>query len=682
MDFHRCRFLDYISHSITALAFSHSSVSLEQQAPKTLRLAVGRANGDIEIWNPRANWIHEITLKGGRDRSIEGLVWVQSNSQPRLFSIGGSTVVTEWNLETGLPLYHHDCDAGIVWSVAASPDGSKLAAGCDDGSIVIIDISGGVGSMELSRLLQRQKSRVLSIAWRGNSQVVGGCVDGRIRVWAAVAAAAVGEPNGTVATSKGAVGRIIGTMRVDKAQGEETLVWSVAVLKNGRTIVSGDSTGTVKFWDAAHFSLLQTFKVHEGDVLCLASNEAADTVFSAGIDRKIVKYSIIDPKLRRWANMSSRLLHSHDIRAMAAYESQNYNLLISGGVERSIVVNSVTNFFDGVFRKITVPPEKHRIHNVGSRKLIALWSDNQVKLWEIERFPCAADNASVLEGKNNRRLVASLTLSNDENITHVALSPDAKYLAVGSNAETKLFLLIPSKQSRVFKVKKILSPELNEQGSTALAFDPSGQNLVIVNAESEIYVYSTSDQDEPKAVSYSLSSEADEDGTEFESGLSYLDKINNLAFSEDGKYLAVATLSGNVQVYDWVTQSHLWTLPRIPEMPSVLQFSPDNDSLIIVTSQMHILQFSVQEQGLTDWSRRNMSVLPREFNRLIDKCSGMYIDVESPDHAYMWGASWVAKVDMGADIPVFRIPKRKHNGIAMEKTSRTKKSKVLNKLEK
>ncbi|KAK9313696.1 WD40-repeat-containing domain protein [Lipomyces starkeyi] len=661
MDFRRCKILDYTSHSITALAFSHVSVTPDKYAPRTLRLAVGRANGDIEIWNPRSSWVHELTLKGGRNRSIEGLAWTQSGTDLRLFSIGGSTVLTEWDLQSGLPLDHCDCNAGIVWSISPSPDGTKIAAGCDDGSVVIIDVAGGRGVMMPLRILQRQKSRVLSIAWRGNTQVIGGCADGRIRIWTAVAAEDVGEPNGIATTREGVVGRIIGTMRVDKAQGEETLVWSVVALANGKTIVSGDSTGSVKFWDAAHFSLLQSFKVHEADVLCLASNQAADTVFSAGVDRKIVRYSIVDNKLRRWANMSSRLLHAQDIRALASYESKASSYLISGGVERSIVINSVDNFIDGVFRKIPVSPQRHYVHSVGGRRLIALYSDNQVKIWALEQFHSLAEANS--EGKN-KRLVASLTLNNDENITHVALSADAKYIAVATNAQTKLFLLLPSKQGAAFKVKKIASPALVEQGCSILNFDPSSKHLVLVSPENEIFIYSIGQQDKLRELPYT--GKRTEGKSELKQALPYLDNINHLAFSNDGKYFVISTISGSVVAYDWPNQSVYWTLPRISSTPSVVKFCPDNDSLIIVTTQMKVLQFSVSEQALSDWSRRNSGFLPPEFNNLVDKCSGIYIDGDAPERAWMWGASWLANFDMSADIPVFRIPKRKRNGLSVE----------------
>lgn len=58
-------------------------------------------------------------------------------------------------------------------------------------------------------------------------------------------------------------------MTLDQLKGEHTVVWAVAVLKDG-TIVSGDSMGNVKFWDGEMGTQSQSFKTHKADVLCLA----------------------------------------------------------------------------------------------------------------------------------------------------------------------------------------------------------------------------------------------------------------------------------------------------------------------------------------------------------------------------------------------------------------------------
>src|SRR5258707_1205138 len=120
MDIHRCRFIPYPASGINALAFTHDTDDdfSGKKTDGSLRLAVGRENGDIEIWNPAlGNWIQETVFKGGKDRSVQGLVWTQEPNEKdkdgkvkigalRLFSIGYSNTITEWNLATGLPLRH------------------------------------------------------------------------------------------------------------------------------------------------------------------------------------------------------------------------------------------------------------------------------------------------------------------------------------------------------------------------------------------------------------------------------------------------------------------------------------------------------------------------------------------------------------------------------------------------
>ncbi|KAK3066070.1 hypothetical protein LTS18_002059, partial [Coniosporium uncinatum] len=198
MDVHRCRFVPYPTSSINALAFSHPSVQEDsaKQIP-SLRLAVGRANGDIEIWNPlRGAWVRETTFAGGKDRSVEGLAWTQEpdevdhegNVLPgklRLFSIGFSSTVTEWNLSTGLPLRQSSGNHSDVWCLAAQPRwrepekeensqtmqrkpegqwrGQNLVVGCADGTLALLSTADD--DLQFGRFISRsttKKARVLS----------------------------------------------------------------------------------------------------------------------------------------------------------------------------------------------------------------------------------------------------------------------------------------------------------------------------------------------------------------------------------------------------------------------------------------------------------------------------------------------------------------------------------------
>ncbi|KAI9840858.1 MAG: U3 small nucleolar RNA-associated protein, partial [Thelocarpon superellum] len=220
MEIHRCRFVPYPPSPINALAFSHtSSAQAQHKAPADLRLAVGRANGDIELWNPlQGTWVYETTFKGGKDRSIEGLAWVQDPDEAdehgrvipgrlRLFSIGDSTYVTEWDLDHGRPLRHSSGNYGEIWCLAAQPrgplvkksaangfeatsqegqdqgQGQDLAVGCADGAIILLSTADN--DLKFKRALSRpsaKKARVLSLTFQGRHMIIAGCADSTIRI--------------------------------------------------------------------------------------------------------------------------------------------------------------------------------------------------------------------------------------------------------------------------------------------------------------------------------------------------------------------------------------------------------------------------------------------------------------------------------------------------------------------
>jgi U3 small nucleolar RNA-associated protein 4 len=163
-------------------------------------------------------------------------------------------------MATGLPKEHLDSNAGAIWSLASSPDGATLAIGCEDGTTILIDVADG--SFAYSRVLERQSSRVLSLSWHPNGKtLVGGCADSTIRAWD------VSHPHGRIiAQMKVEQSRVMGAKR---KRTMNTLVWAVKVTSDG-TVISGDSTGSLKIWESRFWSLTQSFQVHKGDILCLA----------------------------------------------------------------------------------------------------------------------------------------------------------------------------------------------------------------------------------------------------------------------------------------------------------------------------------------------------------------------------------------------------------------------------
>ncbi len=353
MDIHRCRFVPYNPQAINALAFSHPpSIGLGGKGVPTLRLAVGRANGDIEIWNPaRGAWFQETVLRGGKDRSIEGLVWTLDPPEPgpdgqkvagrlRLFSIGYSTTVTEWDLEQGRPKRHSSGNYGEMWCLAAQPrwqaakgrdnkpipaaegefTGQHLAAGCADGSIVLMSTADD--DMRFLKTLRpsTKKPRVLSVTFQNRNTIVAGYADSSIRVFDI----RNGQILRTISLGKGPTGG-----------SKELLVWSVKCLPD-ETIVSGDSAGEVRFWDAKNYSLIQRLHSHLADTLDVAVSADGETVVSGGADQRTVVYrkkpGEKGDKSSRWMEMTHRRYHTHDVKTFAVYETKNLSVVVSGGM--------------------------------------------------------------------------------------------------------------------------------------------------------------------------------------------------------------------------------------------------------------------------------------------------------------------------------------------------------------
>ncbi|KAH0613784.1 uncharacterized protein H6S33_005670 [Morchella sextelata] len=631
---HRCRFVDYTPPQITSIAFTHPSTpSSAHPPPPTLRAAIGRTNGSIEIWNPLGgSWHHESTLQGGQDRSIEGLTWVQDHDAAgkgalRLFSIGYSSVVTEWDLAAGRPKAHLDCNGGVIWSIAAQPrwagveeEGSeeetaqKIVVGTEDGALTVVSTAGG--AMTYVRGLMRvgtSKSRVLSLVWKDRYTVVAGMADSTIRVWDVRS------------------GRSTSRMSLNKEKGREVLVWSVKVLPNG-DIVSGDSRGEVCFWDGKNYTLQQRIKSHEGDCLAVeVGGINGDTVISGGVDMRTIVYKHIGGA-RRWGQTARRRFHKHDVRAMAAYECGKFSVVLSGGVDMTPIVIPLRQFAAEHQLALPAIPQTPIVTTVPEHRLMMSWWGREIKIWRIEELD--GDEMYPLtdqEEERGRKLISRIMLNNEENLTSAAITPVPEsedfVLAISTIAEIKLFHL-KSSSSEALRVRKITIPttltletseeddesddepdeiELAKEGARLIKFSPNGKSLLVITPDSRILtvaltisggkapvsftgsVHELERQDRPSpAVSKQLVHNSQQNSKKGKNKKRRVDEgslhpydrtINRAAFSSNSSILAVADLSGWIDTF--VFKSGVWsanengiTLPKLKSAAAAMEFRP------------------------------------------------------------------------------------------------------------
>lgn len=646
MNIHRVRFADFTPHTVTALSFSHSSTV--GKTPRDLRLAIGRNNGDIEIWNPKYGWIHEQTLKGGKGRTIEGLAWAINDDDkvPRLFSIGGSSILTEWNLKTGLPLKNYDCNAGIIWCLKVNQANDKIAVGCDNGSVVLIDISGGLGSLEHDIILQRQSSRVLSIDFNQNLQVFGGCADAKIRCWSI-------DKSNKSATR----GRLMGTMKVDKSVNREsTLIWTIKVLPKRNQLVSGDSTGSLKIWDLKYLTLLQSLDSHKADILCLSCDLKEEKLFSAGIDRKIINFNFIQDK---WVNACNKVSHANDIRSIASYESKTLNLLVSGGVDKSIIINSVKFFNNNkIQKKLPIALQyQNNIIQHASQRLIIMWQDQQIKIWKIFKNDTSINNSNLNLINKNYKLVSKMNLNEDSNISYVSISGDGELLAVGYLSSIKLFKLDYNEVNQKMKIFKLkdLSEKLEAYGGKILRFD-NANNLYFVNEGDELVKFDFKNQ--------TFQTFGFEDNINSKSKLSYTNSIKDFKISSNGKIIAVSRYFGVLDLLYLKSNDEYLVKNLIQDSSSLIlsfEFTRGDSSILILNNEHRLYEFFTCENKLvlTEWSKLNSEKIPTIFQNLKNKCIGMFVDMKNKDKIWLWGCNWISFINLNTNLPKSDISKKR-----------------------
>ncbi|CAE6457607.1 unnamed protein product [Rhizoctonia solani] len=696
---HRCRFVGWSPSPITAVALPPPHKSHNYPFPP---LAVGRQNGSIELYrwaakgpSPHA-WLLDSTLPGLADTKVDALaLTIRARRQPhehylRLFSLPGDANLFEWDIQSGTVLHTIPSQGGTIWSLAPSPTGTLLAIGCQDGAVRLLDISHSGAPTHVKRF-ERVQTRFLSIAWAWSSELeskqrdsasdsddepddsdvlpatmlVTGCSDSSLRTW-------------DVHT-----GRVLNRMTVERARGEKTLVWSVAVLGDG-TIVSGDSLGTVKFWDSQTATQIHSFPAHNADVLCMTISPSGDAVYTSGVDQRTVEFVKLPPAGNdpsKWVQTTQRRIHSHDVRALGMWppyaptspsgEKQPYApLLISAGLDMSVALvpaappqaerlGTVTNpilssiattFEDAYPKRLGYPINSGNVVLASRARFVVSFSGRAVGIWRLpaQRPKPAGEWGDGDEGEWEKALEMELRFRT--NITAGTVSPDGKWLAVADVWEVKLFRVenvngtLRPHRSRT--ISPVLSSALGLQtGASALSFTPDSRRLVIATWAGARVVLADLDQGSQEVVVrvFDVHLERENiDGDEHEDA-ALAARILRVAISPDSQWLASADSSGRVCVFNLDSVKHTSTLPRTFLSPSAVSFDTRSPHVLALGYPNNEIQLYDAEAQMF------YPALPDKVSHLQDPILGIvFPPTPTPNERkmYVWSANWLARYDI------------------------------------
>ena len=394
MNVHRLRFVPHNVQAINCLAFAENG-----------KLALARADGSLEFWNPKENWLQEVVIRGNKNSSIESLVWYKN----RLFTAGLNGLIQEWDI------YKQEIKAVVdsfgvpVWCLAVNHVQGVLAAGCEDGSTKLYSICDG--GINHGSTLSKQEGRVMSIAWQKSGKYV-----------------ITGSNDSTVRKYKAKSGSCELRITLDEHQNsKDTVVWDLKCLSDN-SIVTALSTGKLQIFDSKLGTLKQSFELCTADLLGLAVSASEKTLFTSGIDQKVLKLEWVAAN-RQFVVTESVLVHSHDVRSLALSPSDQ---LVSGGVDTQLVLYSQEQF--GIKKLATIfPPFPHHHHHYELiKEVLVVQQLSSLQFWKLQAVPESIDVKSS-PYHPIPQYILHLKTPSEQHIRCFTVTRDAQLCAVAAN---------------------------------------------------------------------------------------------------------------------------------------------------------------------------------------------------------------------------------------------------------
>uniref|UniRef100_A0A096NW44 UTP4 small subunit processome component n=2 Tax=Cercopithecinae TaxID=9528 RepID=A0A096NW44_PAPAN len=437
---HRVRFFNYVPSGIRCVAYNNQSN----------RLAVSRTDGTVEVYNLSANYFQEKFFPGHESRATEALCWAEGQ---RLFSAGLNGEIMEYDLQALNIKYAVDAFGGPIWSMAASPSGSQLLVGCEDGSVKLFQIT--PDKIQFERNFDRQKSRILSLSWHpSGTHIAAGSID-YISVFDVKSGSAIHK-------------MIVDRQHMGVSK-RKCIVWGVAFLSDG-TVISVDSAGKVQFWDSATGTLVKSHLIANADVQSIAVAEQEDSFVVGTAEGTVFHFQLVpvtsNSSEKQWVRTKPFQHHTHDVRTVA----HSPTALISGGTDTHLVIRPLmekveVKNYDAALRKITFP-HRRLISCSKKRQLLLFQFAHHLELW---------------------RLGSTVATGTVEAMCLLAVSSDGNWLAAsGTSAGVHVY--------NVKQLKLHCTVPAYNFPVTAMAIAPNTNNLVIAHSDQQVFEYSIPDK--------------------------------------------------------------------------------------------------------------------------------------------------------------------------------------------
>lgn len=644
---HRCRQISSQTSYIQTL-----SLSLDETT-----LAVGRDNGNIELWKTTPNFFCQRVIP----HSSSGIRKILFANSDQIVVVSLDGYVRTWSI-SGIPtlLLSFSSGGGSIWDAEFDASGNFLAVCCEDGTVRIFDsafILKGVLKGATQRLLAVSWSKNSSISPRGTPTIWASSYEGKVFGWDIAQflqdensrhfrAAFTSVPVSHITITKG-------------------FAWCIVTTPNNE-IITGNSNGKVAVWDQITGTLIQTLVRLLYDVISVQLSGDLQTLIAAGVDHDIImwKRNYINGRFEDFIETSHRQDCTHDIqhlliskkkhlfRARPSHQEFSDYVILAGGIDRNLVrfpLSKFSTYPAQIFYPIdhqtpcTMIPsivDEDRTFN----NLMLLQNQTSLQIWEFSptNHPVnvlSRSRSSGIRAKKKQKINAVINKDLEGGkfmleitpmgskhdqffIQASAVSLNGKYVACSDPHETKVYTLeyLPSREIRVGPISSAGNSKL-PSGSKLKFYtnnnkDTSRTYLIIGGNDVQFYeipelklikvikLATLSQYENTKAMGESTNMEV----------TTSTNKSNNnfivaLATSLDGNWAAIGSTTG-IHLINLNTLSHHATLPKFSEQHTILEFHPNSSALFVVLSDNTVWVYNVVEKNLHDWSAKSSHCLP------------------------------------------------------------------------
>ncbi|CAK8569434.1 unnamed protein product [Lathyrus sativus] len=684
------------------------------------RVAASREDGSLELWLVSPNtigWHCQLTIHGDPNRIVSSLVWCPGGEKGfphgRLFSSNIDGSVSFWDLCHLKQTMVLESNGVSIWQMAVamskgddgetngvhiengfskrflngfdehedsesdedsdSPEvlkqsileGPRVAVGFDDGCVRIYTISDSNEFIYL-KSLTRVSGRVLSVAWSADAKFIfSGSSDGIIRIWNA--------KSGLEAHRIQA--------RLGGDSGHELCIWSLLYLRSG-TLVSGDSSGSVQFWDCQQGATSQEpITRHKGDVHALAAAPNHSMVFSAGSDGKVVLYKLSSSTMEKenWVYVDYKKGHSHDVRALTVAvpisqedtlpderikrarhevkpDDSSYHkwahsgqpMLISAGDDTKLYAYAVKEFTGFKPHCICPVPQRTPLQvalntSFNQSPMLLLQSSHWIEIRLLHlKSVCRTGDYAKAESVGRFKIKAS------RKIICSALANTGVFFAYSDNEKPILYKVERSEAGKITWSfgKRKLPERLPTAHSMIFSHDSSW--LIVAGLDRRIYVVDANSSDLVHTFTPFRESQDENDG------LSTAEPpITKLCTSSDRQWLAAVNCFGDIYVFNLETLRQHWFISRLDGASvTAAGFPPQNNNVLIVTtSSNRVYAFDVEARQLGEWSVRNTFVLPKRFHEFPGEVIGLSFPPSSTSSSVMvYSSRAMCLIDFGLPV--------------------------------